>query len=90
MQASARVAVSRRSDSELLGERRLVTAVLRLVLDRHDRIVQGQVVAAEGRPARRFVGWRDLGPALRAWVTQGDGASPSSGRTRTRPRREPG
>lgn len=51
-----------------LGHRRLVTVVLRLVLDRHGVLVHGEVVDAANRRQRRFAGWEGLVPAVRAWL----------------------
>jgi hypothetical protein len=60
-----------------LADRRYVSVVLRLVLDRHGQMIHGEVVGdANTRPAR-FSGWRGLTRALQAWLThhEQDGAA---------------
>jgi hypothetical protein len=51
-----------------LGRRRLVTVVLRLVLNRQGLLVHGEVVDAANRRQQRFAGWEGLVPAVRAWL----------------------
>jgi hypothetical protein len=63
--------VDPRSRDEL-GHRRLVTVVLRLVLDRDGLVVHGEILDNSSRPSGRFAGWDRLVPALQAWV---EGAS---------------
>jgi hypothetical protein len=53
-----------------LGRRRLVTVVLRLVLDRDGLVVRGEILDNSSRPSGRFAGWDRLVPALRAWVEE--------------------
>ena len=52
-----------------LADKRYVTVVLRLLMDRRGRLVRGEVVDAQGEPGGRFVGWRGLIRAVRAWLT---------------------
>jgi hypothetical protein len=63
-----------------LGHRRLVTVVLRLVLDRQGLLVHGEVVDAANRRQQRFAGWEGLMPAVRVWVEReaADGGGASS------------
>jgi hypothetical protein len=52
---------------ERLSAPRYVTIVLRLLLDRRVRLVQGEVAGVAGsEPPRRFRGWRSLVRAVRA------------------------
>jgi hypothetical protein len=51
-----------------LEEKRYVTAVLRLLLDKGGEIVHGEVVDVEGKPSKRFVDWAGLAPAVKAWL----------------------
>jgi hypothetical protein len=53
-----------------LGHRRLVTVVLRLVLDRDGLVVHGEILDNSSRPSGRFAGWDRLVPALRARVEE--------------------
>ena len=55
------------TESEL-ADKRLVTAILRLVLDRHGRLLHGEVVDVQSRSHGRFIGWRGLTQALRTWL----------------------
>jgi hypothetical protein len=52
--------------SERLLDLRPVTLILRLLVDRRGRLVQGEVVDVEARPRGRFVGWRGLVRTARA------------------------
>lgn len=56
------------SSGNELGHRRLVTVVLRLVLDRRGLLVHGEIVDNGNRLRGRFAGWDRLVPALRAWL----------------------
>jgi hypothetical protein len=58
--------------AETLAERRYVTVVVRLVLDRR-KLVYGEVVDVSARPCGRFDAWRDLARAVRACAFQHDG-----------------
>jgi len=51
-----------------LADRRYVSVVLRLVLDKHGQMIHGEVVGdATMRPAR-FSGWRGLTRAVQVWL----------------------
>jgi hypothetical protein len=50
---------------ERLGDKRNVTVVLRLVLDREGELMEGEVVDAKGRPGDRFNDWEEITPAVR-------------------------
>lgn len=54
-----------------LGHRRLVTVVLRLVLDHRNVLVHGDIVDGSNRVQGRFAGWERLAPALRGWLESG-------------------
>ena len=43
--------------------------VLRLVLDKHGRLMHGELVDVEGTLQRRFKGHHGLTQAVRAWLT---------------------
>jgi hypothetical protein len=49
-----------------LGDRRLVTVVLRLVVDRQERLVNGEVLDAVGISRGRFVRWDQLVGVVRS------------------------
>jgi len=51
---------------EELGRRRLVTVVLRLVLDRRGRLVHGEIINTASRLIGRYADWDQLVPTLRA------------------------
>lgn len=63
----------------MLADKRYVTRVLRLVLDRRGRFLYGQLVDAEGADLGRFNRWRDLLPLLRASVEAPEGGDSPSG-----------
>jgi hypothetical protein len=50
---------------ERLGDKRNVTVVLRLVLDREGELTEGEVVDVDGRPGDRFDHWEEMTPAVR-------------------------
>lgn len=51
-----------------LRDKRYVTAILRLLLDKHGELVHGEVADMDCKSVERFVDWRDLAPAVRAWL----------------------
>jgi len=53
---------------EALAEQHYHLLVVRLRLDRHGRLVQGEVVDSEARSWGRFVGWRGMTRILRIWL----------------------
>ena len=56
------------ANSDKLAEKRNVTVILRLVVDSRSRLAYGEIVDLEAVSPGRFVGWRGLTPAVRAWV----------------------
>lgn len=52
-------------DPELLGEKRQVTVILRLVLDARGNLVHGEVVDARGNACARFQNWRSVSRTVR-------------------------
>jgi hypothetical protein len=55
-------------DTERLGERSVVTAVVRVVLDDHGDIRHGELVDAETGETERFIGWEGMVSAVRRWL----------------------
>ena len=55
-----------------LADRRYVSVVLRLVLDRHGQMIHGEVVGDATTRPTRFSGWRGLTRALQAWLTRNE------------------
>ena len=59
-----------------LANRHYVSVVLRLVVDQHGQLIQGELVGDVNTRPARFSGWRGLTRALQAWLTrQQDGAA---------------
>lgn len=52
-----------------LQDKRYVTVILRLLIDRHGALVHGELADIDGRAGTRFVGWPALTPAVHGWVT---------------------
>jgi hypothetical protein len=52
--------------SEGLRDKRYVTVVVRLLLDKDGTLVHGKVADVDGRPGRPFDSWQGLTPAVRA------------------------
>jgi hypothetical protein len=50
------------------GHRRLVTVVVRLVLNRRGELAYGDVVDAANRLKGRFASWEELTVTLRRWL----------------------
>jgi hypothetical protein len=61
---------------DTLAERRHVTVILRLVLDRGGRLIHGEVVDVEAGPWARFAGWRGLTRTLHAWLASQEQPEP--------------
>jgi hypothetical protein len=59
-----------------LDEKRYVTAILRLLMNRQGELLHGEVADVEGRPCKRFVDWQGLMPAVRAWLADIDHRGP--------------
>lgn len=57
-----------RPREDKLSEKHYVSVILRLLLDRRGRLIQGEVVDLAGHAQHRFVGWRGLAHALRQWL----------------------
>jgi hypothetical protein len=53
-------------ESDALADRRSVTVIVRLVLDRQGRLVHGEVIDTKARMRGRFTAWDALVPLLRA------------------------
>jgi hypothetical protein len=53
-----------------LAEKRYVTVILRLLLDRRGRLINGELVDVESTLEDRFIGWRGLTRAVRGWLTR--------------------
>ena len=66
-----------------LADRHYVSAVLRLVLDEHGKMIYGELVSAPNILPIRFSGWRGMTRAVRNWLSrqEQDGASDDRGQT---------
>jgi len=62
--------VSIGQDTSNLSDRRYVTVVLRLLLDKRGRLIHGELVDTAGALQERFVGWRGLLRAVKTWLMQ--------------------
>ncbi len=51
-----------------LAEKRHIIVILRLVVDRHGRLLDGQLVDVEGTLGGRFHGWCDVTSTVRNWL----------------------
>ncbi len=49
-------------------DRRLVTLLLRLLLDREGEVVQGEVVSVRGESIGRFRRWREATRVIQTWA----------------------
>lgn len=56
------------SDEELLAERRNVTLMLRLVVDRLGDLVEGEVIDARRRSRIHFIDWELMSTSVRQMV----------------------
>lgn len=56
------------SQVERLAEKRYVTLILRLRIDRRERLVHGEVVDTEGKSQGRFAGWREMTRTVRNYL----------------------
>jgi hypothetical protein len=56
------------SSGNRLAEKRYLTVILRLVVDKRGRLVHGEVVDLQARLQGRFAGWRGLTHTVRAWL----------------------
>jgi len=53
---------------EGLQDKRYVTAILRLLIDKHGGLVHGEVADVDGTVGRRFADWPALTPAVQEWL----------------------
>jgi hypothetical protein len=53
-----------------LAEKRYLTVIVRLVVDKRGQVVQGEVVDLQARLLGRFAGWRGLTRTMRAWLAR--------------------
>jgi len=51
-----------------LAEKRNVTVVVRLLIDRREQLVHGEVVDMDGKAQGRFDGWRELIRTMREYL----------------------
>jgi hypothetical protein len=56
------------SEGNRLADRRHITAILRLLVDRHGDLVDGELVDAEARSRGHFLEWQELTRMLRDWL----------------------
>jgi hypothetical protein len=61
-----------------LADRRYVSVVLRLVLDRHGQMIHGEVVGDATTLPARFSGWRGLTRAVQAWLARNEQHDPDA------------
>ena len=64
-----------------LAERRYVSVVIRLVLDRRGSLVYGEAMEVETEVSRRFTAWRQLTASVRACLAgaaDGEAGRPSA------------
>jgi hypothetical protein len=62
--------VNASSAPDRLADQRYVTVVLRLLLDRHDRLIRGEVGGAPEGPWVRFAEPSGLLDAVQTWLRQ--------------------
>jgi hypothetical protein len=55
-------------DAERLGERNVVTAIVRVVLDDRGAVVHGELLDTVSGAVQRFAGWEGLVAAVRRWL----------------------
>lgn len=53
-----------------LSEKRYVTVVVRIVIDRREQLVRGEIVDVDGIGQGRFAGWRGLIRTMRDYLTK--------------------
>jgi hypothetical protein len=54
------------SDAEQLADKRYIIVMLRLLVDQHGRLLQGEALAGAASTPQRFKGWKGLNKAIRA------------------------
>lgn len=52
-----------------LSDKRYVTVIVRMVIDRRERLVHGEVVDVDGNAQGRFDGWREMIHTVRDYLT---------------------
>ena len=52
-----------------LSDKRYVTVIVRMVIDRRERLVHGEVVDVDGEAQGRFDGWREMIRTVRDYLT---------------------
>jgi len=52
-----------------LSDKRYVTVIVRMVIDRRERLVHGEVVDVDGKAQGRFDGWREMIHMVRGYLT---------------------
>ena len=52
-----------------LSDKRYVTVIVRMVIDRRERLVHGEVVDVDGKAQGRFDGWREMIHTVRGYLT---------------------
>jgi hypothetical protein len=57
------------NEGEELAQKRYVSVVLRLAVDRRGHLVYGEIVDMAGKPNGRFQGWRGLTQAVKTWLS---------------------
>lgn len=60
--------MSTKPNGERLADKRNVTLILRLVLDRDGKLMHGELVDVGGKVQTRFIRWRELTRTVRAWL----------------------
>ncbi len=61
-------ALSTHSHSNHLSDKHQVTVVIRLVLDRHGKLMHGELVDVKTKSQGRFANWTGLVRTLREWL----------------------
>jgi hypothetical protein len=56
------------SHIDRLADKHYVTVIVRLRIDRRERLVHGEVVDTEGNSQGRFAGWRELTHTVRKYL----------------------
>lgn len=52
-----------------MSDKRYVTVIVRMVIDRRERLVHGEVVDVDGKAQGRFDGWREMIHTVRGYLT---------------------
>lgn len=62
--------MSQPSHENVLEQRHYVTLILRLSLDQHGRLIQGEMVDTANELQERFMGRAGLTRAVQSWLTR--------------------